>query len=132
MADNETIADIIAEMRKISARKYRLSSENGGAYGDPGVFYFDFAQFARVISDRLEAAHRRELETKDSVIQTLSAARDDELDRHRREVDALKRRRSELDADTVKEGLGSLAKKARCRPVKMVVSWEPATKGGAK
>lgn len=61
MADtHETIADIIAEMRKISAEKYRLSSENGGAYGDPGVYYLDFAQFARVISDRFEAAHKRE------------------------------------------------------------------------
>ncbi|MBQ2437138.1 MAG: hypothetical protein II265_03510 [Clostridia bacterium] len=57
---NETFADIIAEMRKISAEKYRLSSENGGAYGNPGVYHLDFAQFARVISDRLEAAHRRE------------------------------------------------------------------------
>ena len=57
---NETIADIIAEMRKISAEKYRLSSENGGAYGNPGVYYLDFAQFARVISDRLEAAWKRE------------------------------------------------------------------------
>ena len=44
----------------------------------------------------------------------------------------IKQWHSELDAYTVKEGLGSLAKKARCRPVKMVVSWEPATKGGSK
>ena len=44
----------------------------------------------------------------------------------------IKQWHSDLDADTVKKGLGSLAKKARCRPVKMVVSWEPATNGGAK
>ena len=44
----------------------------------------------------------------------------------------IKQWHSELDADTVKKGLGSLSKNARCRPVKMVVSWEPATKGGAK
>lgn len=51
------------------------------------------------------------------------------------EIEAhIKKWHSELDADAVKKdavknGLGSLAKIARCRPVKMVVSWEPATKG---
>ena len=46
------------------------------------------------------------------------------------EIEAhIKKWHSELNADTVKRGLGSLAKNARCRPVKMVVSWEPATKG---
>ena len=44
----------------------------------------------------------------------------------------IKKWHSELNADTVKRGFVSLAKKARCRPVKMVVSWEPATKGGSK
>lgn len=49
-----------------------------------------------------------------------------EIERH------IKNWHEELDADTVKRGLGSLAKDARCRPVKMVVLWEPVTKGGAK
>lgn len=61
MNEQETIDDIIAEIRKISAEKYRLSGENGGASGNPGVYYLDFAQFARVISDRLEAAWKRKL-----------------------------------------------------------------------
>jgi chromosome segregation ATPase len=85
--ENETHEDIIAEIRKNYASR-------GGA-GYCGEVWIDLLRYA----DSLEAAHKRELETKDSVIQTLSAARDDELDRHRREVDALKRRRSELDAE---------------------------------
>lgn len=49
------------------------------------------------------------------------------------EIEAhIKKWHSELNADTVKRGLGSLARNARCRPVKMVVSWEPATKGEDK
>lgn len=44
----------------------------------------------------------------------------------------IKRWHSELNADTVKRGLGSLAKNARCQSVKMIVSWEPATKGDTK
>lgn len=60
MNDNETIDGLLAEMRKISAEKYRLSGENGGAYGNPGVYYLDFAQFAHVIAERLDAAHKRE------------------------------------------------------------------------
>ena len=44
----------------------------------------------------------------------------------------VKRWRIELDTDTAKRGLGSLANNARCRPVKMIVSWEPATKGENK
>lgn len=44
----------------------------------------------------------------------------------------IKRWNSELNTDTGKRTFEWLAKKARCRPVKMVVSWEPATKGEAK
>ena len=83
MADTqETIADIIAWLRR--------PREGENAY---------LTLWRDEIADRIEAAHKRKLETKDSVIQTLSAARDDELNRHRREMEALKRRRSELDAE---------------------------------
>ena len=76
-AATETVDEIAAEMEKYKDRIIR----------------------GRRYPERLRAAHKRELETKDSVIQTLSAARDDELDRHRREVDALKR---EIEATAAK------------------------------
>lgn len=106
--ENETIADIIAEKRREAdyieetARGLLKAGENydGIAYTESDLeSALDLAETKRKKADRLEAALRRELETKDSVIQTLSAARDDELDRHRREIDALKQRRTELNAE---------------------------------
>lgn len=60
--ENETIADIIAEMRRYATDYYGRTIENGGEKGNPGMFYLDMAQFAKVNADRLEAAHRREMD----------------------------------------------------------------------
>ena len=59
---NETIADIVAEMRKYSQDKYRLSAEWGGEKGNPGMFYLQMAQAAKVFADRIEAVHAREVQ----------------------------------------------------------------------
>ena len=56
----ETIADIIAEMRKYATDYYGRTIENGGEKGNPGMFYCDMAQFAKVNADRLDAAYKRE------------------------------------------------------------------------
>lgn len=86
--ENETIEDIVGDIR----------AQNQGLPEDATALSPLVCDLLN-LADRIEAAHKREMETKDSVIQTLSAARDDELDRHRREMEALKRRRSELDAE---------------------------------
>lgn len=96
----ENLKDIVADIRSLSngiknvILTHPYTDERFVVIeGKPLDVYF------AELADRIEAAHKRELETKDSVIQTMNAARDDELDKHRREVEALKRRRSELDAE---------------------------------
>ena len=78
--ENETIADIIAEMR---------SDANADEYTPDGIL----GQKLNYIADRIEAAwgretqaHKKELETRDAVIQTEVAAREAEREAHKREM----------------------------------------------
>ena len=74
--ENETVADIIAEMRRYATDYYGRTIENGGEKGNPGMFYCDMAQFAKVNADRLEAAHEREVDALNEQIADLRQQRD--------------------------------------------------------
>ena len=50
--ENETVADIIAEMRRYATDYYGRTIENGGEKGNPGMFYCDMAQFAQNVAKR--------------------------------------------------------------------------------
>ena len=63
----ETVADIVAEMRKYASDYYQRSVEWGGDKGNPGMFYLQMAQAAKVFADRIEAAHRRDIEAYDLI-----------------------------------------------------------------
>lgn len=76
----ETTADIIAEMRrwarnaKANGANYRLEDTCGALGG-----------FIQAIADRIEAAHRREIDKLNAVIQAQRSQFDAEIDRLRRE-----------------------------------------------
>ena len=83
MAESETIADIIAEMHDEAAR---ADMEQGYSLDDAAEMMREFASRVDAAAKRMERAHKKELETKDAVIQTEVAARESERDAHKREM----------------------------------------------
>lgn len=79
--NQETIADIIAEMRGFE--RYAASDSNDCRY----VAYWLYQTFP----DRLEAARKREVNKLNSAIQATVGRSDAEIDRLRREIAELKR-----------------------------------------
>lgn len=73
MSDNETIADIATELRQ----DYK---------GRPPINRAETTWCRRLIADRIDAAHKREVEKLNSVIQATVSRSDAEIDRLRREV----------------------------------------------
>lgn len=87
MSEQETIADIIAEMQNTK-------------YGDEEC---QVKWCLTTWADRLEAAwkrmewtHKKELETRDAVIQTEVAGREAEREAHKREIDKIKKQVADL------------------------------------
>ena len=85
MADNETIADVLAEMRDEAAR---ADMEQGYSLDDAAEMMREFASRVDAAANRMEWTHKKELETRDAVIQTEVVAREAERDQtgiHQRE-----------------------------------------------
>ena len=84
-AENETIADIVAELRDV-ATNTKLYGPQPTVYGKPIDIYI-----AEVATD-IAAAHKREVDKLNSVIQATVSRADAEIDRLRREISELEKK----------------------------------------
>ena len=87
MAEHETIADIIAEKRRRADEIERDCAEKmnrGEMISD--CYARELVADIRLEADRLEAAHKREVDEFNSVIQATASRSDAEIDRLRREI----------------------------------------------